>query len=377
MPHHPLRTLDHRVVIVGAGVAGLEALLALRDLARERAQITVVAPTTDFLIEAAAVGRRFGRSAPEHHDIRELCAEQGAAFVQDAVVAVDVDRRVVTIAGGAALPYDSLLVALGATRHDAVPGAITYRGAQDIAAIQSLLDDVEPGLAARIVFAVPSNVGWTLPLYELALMLAARAADAGVDATLTVVTPEAEPLGIFGRHVADAVAGALEDADIALLTRAHVQAVTDGLVVAAPGDVRLPADRVVALPRVAGRRVAGLPADTDGFLAVDDHCRVLGVQGVYAAGDGTSFAIKQGGIAAQQADTAARAIARRAGAGVPARPFRPRLQAKLYAGARDLYLREAIAGGAGAYASQASSQELWWPPSKVVAPYLAAHLQAR
>lgn len=367
----------HRVVIAGAGVAGLEALIALRDLAGDRVRITMVAPATEFWIEAAAVAPLIERPAPARYDVAQLCAEQDAEFLNDAVTRVDVHERVIATADGHELPYDSLLVALGAERREAFPGTTTYRGSRDVAAVGGLLDDADPEAPTRIVFVVPSNVAWTLPLYELALMLSERAAHAGVDAMLTVVTPEAQPLGIFGRHAADAVARALEDSDVAVLSGTHVKAIADGLVIAAPGDVRLPADHVVAMPQPAGRRLLGLPADPDGFLAVDDHCRVLGLDAIYAAGDGTSFAIKHGGIAAQQAVSAARAIARRAGAGVAARPFRPLLQGKLYVGADDLYLREAIAGGAGAHTSQASSRELWWPPSKVVAPYLASLLEER
>lgn len=377
MSFEPAKAPGHRVVIAGAGVAGLEALIALRDLAGDHAQVTVIAPATEFRIEAAAAASLTGRPAPAFHDVAQLCAEQNGEFVNDALASVDVDARMVVTAGGQELPYDSLLVAMGAERRAAFPAATTYRGPQDVAALDEVLHDVDPATPVRVVFVVPSNVAWTLPLYELALVLAERAAHAGIDAVLTVVTAEAQPLGIFGAPASDAVAHALDDADVAVLTGTHVQAVTDGLVISAPGDVRLPADHVVALPLLTGRCVPGLPVDPDGFLVVDGHCRVLGLDAVYAAGDGTSFAIKQGGIAAQQADTAARAIARRAGASVAARPFRPMLRGKLYTGAEDLYLREAIAGGAGAYGSQASSHELWWPPSKVVAPYLASLLEER
>jgi len=68
---------------------------------------------------------------------------------------------------------------------------------------------------------------------------------------------------------------------------------------------------VVALPQLEGPRLPGLPADGLGFIQIDEHARVVGLDDVYAAGDATDFPIKQGGIATQQADAAVEMIAGR------------------------------------------------------------------
>jgi sulfide:quinone oxidoreductase len=120
--------------------------------------------------------------------------------------------------------------------------------------------------------------------------------------------------------------------------------------------------------------VPGLPAEGDGFVAVDDLGRVAGADAVYAAGDGTTVPVKQGGIAAQQALAAATAIARSAGADVALKPFRPVLRAELLTGSRSTYLREHVGGGDGD-ASTTSEHALWWPPTKVAAPHLAPYLE--
>ena len=102
---------------------------------------------------------------------------------------------------------------------------------------------------------------------------------------------------------------------------------------------------------------------------------MMDVADVYAAGDGTNFPIKQGGLATQEADAAAEHIAHQAGAPVDPRPFRPVLRGKLLTGGREHFLSDAVAGGGGE--SQASEQPLWWPPTKVsgkyLSPWLAAH----
>ena len=121
-----------------------------------------------------------------------------------------------------------------------------------------------------------------------------------------------------------------------------------------------------------GPAIHGLPADDQGFIPIDDHARVKGVKDVYAAGDGTTFPIKQGGLATQQADAAAEDIAHRLGAAVEPEPFRPVLRGKLLTGDESVNLRTDLAGGGGE--GQASPDILWWPPHKISARYLAPFL---
>jgi CBS domain-containing protein len=102
---------------------------------------------------------------------------------------------------------------------------------------------------------------------------------------------------------------------------------------------------------------------------------VHGLADVFAAGDITSFPVKQGGIAAQQADAAAEMIAANAGADLTPHPFRPVLRGLLLTGRQPRYLRHQITGGAGD-PSAASSEPLWWPPAKIVGHYLAPFLGA-
>jgi sulfide:quinone oxidoreductase len=131
----------------------------------------------------------------------------------------------------------------------------------------------------------------------------------------------------------------------------------------------------VSLPGLDGPALPGLPADGDGFIPVDGYGRVLGWSGVYAAGDGTSFPIKQGGLATQQADAVAEAIAAEAGAPVEPEPFRPVLRGMLLTGGDDRWLRNPVAGGDGE--GQVSGQSLWWPPTKIAGRYIAAYLFGR
>jgi sulfide:quinone oxidoreductase len=196
------------------------------------------------------------------------------------------------------------------------------------------------------------------------------------DAELTLVTPEDTPLGLFHGAGSAAVAERLARAgvDFAGSTYAHDY---DGETLAlAPGERTLAADRVVALPVLSGPALGGVPSDPDGFVHVDEHGRVPGVEAVYAVGDATTFTVKQGGVAAQQADAVAALIARSAGASVPEPPTRPLLRAMLFTGDGPVYLRATITGGESVVSS-ASRHCPWWPPHKVAARYLAPYLADR
>jgi sulfide:quinone oxidoreductase len=118
----------------------------------------------------------------------------------------------------------------------------------------------------------------------------------------------------------------------------------------------------------------GLPSDPDGFVPVDAHGRVPGVGDVYAAGDVTTWPIKQGGLAAQQADAAAEAIAAEAGADVTPQPFRPVLRGVLLTGRGRRWIRRDLGGAEGEGETQRHA--LWWPPTKVAGRYLAPYLAA-
>src|SRR5688572_2358164 len=114
MPEIHPPAVPHRVVIAGGGVAGLEALIALRQLAGDRVATTVLSPTDAFTIRALSVQDPFARPASGTYGLANICADHGAEFRHDALHSVQRETRMVTTAGGGDLPYDSLLVAIGA-----------------------------------------------------------------------------------------------------------------------------------------------------------------------------------------------------------------------------------------------------------------------
>jgi NADH dehydrogenase FAD-containing subunit len=95
------------------------------------------------------------------------------------------------------------------------------------------------------------------------------------------------------------------------------------VLVAHPSGKRVDVDRVVALPTLRGRPIPGVPVEEHGFVEIDERCRVKGLEHVWAVGDITTFPVKSGGMATEQADVAAEAMAAAAGADIEPRAFDP------------------------------------------------------
>jgi sulfide:quinone oxidoreductase len=357
-----------RVVIIGGGVAALEATLALQALAGSRVGIEVIAPEPHFYYRPLSVAAPFAPGELRRYDLGTLLARGSALLTLGTVVGVDPDRREALTADGGVVPYDVLLEACGALPEPVIEGALTFRGPADIDRVSALLHDLETGAVNRIALSIPGGAVWSLPLYEIALLTAAWLEGQGRrDVSIVLTTPEGSPLELFGAEASAATTRLLEERGIMVRTRSRALGFDGGELTLASGETLL-VDRVVAMPRLAGPRLAGLPQTRNGFIPIDRHCKVEGLPGVYAAGDITTFPVKQGGIAAQQADVAAQAIARAAGADLEPQPFRPVLRGLLLTGSPPQFMRHDLAHPGGAPA--VSINELWWPPAKIAGHYL-------
>jgi sulfide:quinone oxidoreductase len=137
----------------------------------------------------------------------------------------------------------------------------------------------------------------------------------------------------------------------------------------------MPADRVVAAPLLRGQRLVGIPTNRSGFVPTDSFGRVEGLDDVFAVGDMTSFPIKHGGLATEQADRVAHVVAGSYGFTCKGLRASRVLRLRLLGADRPLFLRAeldqlgrvsnaALEHGDGAYATR----------SKVSGRYLVPYL---
>jgi sulfide:quinone oxidoreductase len=349
------------IVIAGGGVAGLEALLGLHSMTGDRVHVTLIAPDPDFVYRPLAVAQPFALGDAHRVPLRTFADEAGAELLQDAVVGVDDAAGEVRLAGGGTRAFDAALIAPGGRAVQGIPGVTTWWPGGDPEVYGGLLRDIEEGYSKQLAIVVPPGAVWPLPAYELALMTIGEARAMGQDdVEVTVVTPEREPLSLFGQEATAAVAEELDSAGVQIKTGAVAQVAPGGLSLHPSGE-HFAVQRVFAVPRIVGPALDGLPCDDEGFIVAGEDAKVEGCDRTWAAGDGIVSPLKFGGLATHQARRAIVAISKLAGVSDARDPGEPVLVGRLLVGAGR---RRLIGRG------DADAAPLWWPAGKVAGEYL-------
>jgi len=354
-PHRP------RVLVAGGGVAALEVVLGLREHGAGRFHTTLLSADDRFryrpLSALAGLVPDTGRTV----DLARFAASQDAGLVCDRLEGIDAEAGTVTTLHGGRIGYDALVVATGAIAGEGLQGAITVGAPADEGRLAALVDRVRSGTVGRLAVVVPPGVAWSLPAYELALLLEHASGGA---TTVAVVTSEDRPMVVAGDEFSAAVSAVLARRGIGVTTATTPDAFDEGrLWLPLQGAPEV--DAVVALARPHGPDLQGLPCDARGFVVVDARGRVPGLPRVWSAGDVASHAVKQGGFAVQQADAVARDVTGRLGlqGPVPLPVPPPVLRAVLLDGVGALHLRAEHVDGT--IRTEVSDTPLWSAPTKI------------
>ncbi|MEW2609694.1 FAD-dependent oxidoreductase [Streptomyces sp. NPDC047880] len=276
----PGSSAPRRVVVAGAGMAGVQTAVALRERGF----------TGDVILIGAEPHQPYDR--PPLSKAVLLGKSEGSAFDVD-FEALGIELRLGCEVLGlrpadheldtedGPVPYDVLVVATGAE-------PVRLAGTEGVPGVHLLrtLDDAErlrPVLARRHDIVVV-GAGW------IGAEFATAAREAGC--AVTVVEAAERPLaGALPAEVAAPMAGWYADAGAVLRTHARVERAEPGVVVLDDGS-RLPAGAVVvgigARPATAWLAGSGIALGTHGEIVADEHLRTA-VPDVYAVGDCASF----------------------------------------------------------------------------------------
>ena len=178
------------------------------------------------------------------------------------------------------------------------------------------------------------------------------------------------PLEIFGAAATAALREDLEEVGVAGRDRRVVTAHADGALVVEPGGRPLEAAaRGRAAARRRARRLPASPTTSAASSAATRHGQVDGPATVWAAGDAIAFPIKQGGLAAQQADAVAEAIA-----AAPARTSARSRSGRCCAASCSPGAGRRGSRRDGGAEGEAQRHALFWPPTKIAGRYLSPYL---
>jgi sulfide:quinone oxidoreductase len=317
-----------KVVILGAGFAGLHIFYKIRHLIGKKIDVTVIDPRSHSLLKPSLPEVSF-EGAPVSHSLVELkhtLESRGATFVQAAAQKIDPQAKTVLLANGETLPYDTLFITVGAVKdYDTIEGFHEYGySVCDDEQAQRLWERVQSFEGGKVVTgAALSTWGHRVeapelkapcegPIGEIMFMLdhylshekhLERAKDYKID----VFTPGEiffEDVGDVPRNTVGAI---MKERDIDLHNNKVLTAIAKDHVAFADGST-MPCDLAIVIPPYSAPKFlldSGL-GDEKGFIPTDTTMRHLDYPEIFAAGDITALAqpklghvaIIQGGIAA-------------------------------------------------------------------------------
>ena len=287
-----------RVLVLGGGFGGIATAAALRSELAEGHEITLVDRRDEFVMGLRKTWHVLGIS-PLAYGERSLALlrRRGVDYVQGEIEAIDVAERRARV-DGTRISADAMVLALGA-RHavEAVPGlaqhgldAWTQEGLEHVSAA---VGGFRGGRVVVGIFGAPYSCP-PAP-YELALLLADRLGERGVDGEVSVFAPFPITLPILGADRTAPLDQRLAERGIEFLPGRTASAVEPGRVLFADGG-ELPFDLLLAVPPHRAPSVlvdAGL-APRDGWVAVEPRTLETPYPDVYAIGDCTVIGLANG-----------------------------------------------------------------------------------
>jgi NADH dehydrogenase FAD-containing subunit len=325
-----------RIVILGAGFAGLESAFLLRMRLRDEADLTVVSEREEFTFRPNTIYVPFGADPDDLVvDLEGPFRRRHVDFVQGSVRGVDPSAREVELDGGRRVGYDKLVIATGASmRPEEIPGLVEHAATiwtpQSMLGVRERFEQVaaraRDGEHSRVLFLIPPNNKCAGPLYEIVMMfetwLRRGAIRDHVDITWS--TFEQSYIQAFGPRLHEVVTDEFSTRGIDGHTGEEVTEVAAGEARYADGSTRAFDDLIAFPPYVSAVRFEELPCDDRGFIETNPDTRqVAGLDDVYAPGDAGDFPVKQAFLAFLQADTVAEHVASTVGTHAFEKPFDP------------------------------------------------------
>ena len=303
-----------KVVILGSGFAGMYSALSIRKNCGKDVSITIINRTNYFLftpmLHEVATGGLGNHQIVE--SVRKIIFKKSIDFLEADITSVDLTKKEVITSNGT-VPYDILVVALGATTNFfGVPGAeanayvlknlneaIRIRDRIiDIFEIASRETDVEKrknmlsfvvvgggATGVEIVSEISELCSYTLEKYYRKII------NPG-DVTISLINNTAELLSVFDVKVRAYAQKILTKNNIQILLNTTVKEITPTSVMLLDGT-SIDSQTVIwtagVKPNTLVTTGGVLPMDKGGRIITDNTFTVSGFPGVFAIGDVSHF----------------------------------------------------------------------------------------
>ena len=317
-----------KVVIVGAGFAGLHIFYKLRHLIGKKIDITVIDVRSHSLLKPSLPEVAF-EGAPISHSLIELrhtIESKGAAFIEDSVINIDAKNNSLTLKNSDKVEYDYIFLTLGAVKnYDAIKGfrEFGYSVCDDTQA-QRLYNRIKTFQGGKIVTGAAKSTWGTRvdapplkapcegPIGEIMFMFdhylgRDRGFKRSKDYTIDVFTPGEVFFEDVGDKPRNAIAQFMQKQDMTLHSNKLLIEIGKDFVAFEDGT-KMECDLAIIIPPYTAPTVLldSQLGDEKGFIPTDTQMRHLDFANVFAAGDITALAqpklghvaIIQGGIAA-------------------------------------------------------------------------------
>lgn len=299
--------MEGRVLVLGAGFAGLELATCLSEELGEDAGVILIDANDSFVFGYSKLDVMFGRTDPEAVRLRYADIDKpGVRFLRERITAIDPENRSVTTEAGTH-SADHLVVALGAGYDpDATPGLILERNEFYSVAGAEHLAGVVPGFREGHAVIGVCGAPYKCPPApsEACLLLHDQLVASGTRerATITFVSPLPTPVPP-SPATSEALLEAFADRGIEFRGGVRVEAVDEpGSAVRLDDGTELPCDLFLGVPKHRAADVvlkSGLAED--GYVPVDARTLQTRFPGVHACGDVAMVGVPKAGVFAEGA----------------------------------------------------------------------------
>ena len=281
-----------RIVIIGAGYAGVMAALRLAGKDRKRqAEITLV-NASDVFVERIRLHQLATNQNVPQHSIRKLLGKRPVNFVQGWITALDLERRIVHVdvqGESREIGYDNLVYALGSVAaKSGVPGVAEHTygigNKADAVALRERLAAAKAGSRVAVVGGGLTGIETVTEIAESYPQL-----------HVSLVTSGTPAAGLSNRGQMY-IGKTLVELGVRVHNHTLISQVEAGLLhtnlgASIPFDIGVWCGSFEALPLA---RQAGLAVNTIGQVLVDPHMRSVSHPEVYVAGDSAAFMVDPG-----------------------------------------------------------------------------------